>query len=417
MLDAEVLVPPGWCTLPVTQELLSAACVRGAGSDGTGSVMDSTEGQRGAGHRWRTWLILGLGAAVIAAALGVGLSHILSESPSHASGSTGAGKTGTAKATSGQPPFGTDQTGVCHVPIRPYSGGNNPDDRRECVGGWGWSGRWLVTIRNDSAALVMASEQYAGHAHGETTIPPRQTVVMPLYETVFPLSTALIMTACTTDSRGGCVDLRSHPPPAAVHIERWQHVGPGTFQMFVRDTASIGLSAIHGRSFVALNNSAYNVQLHWSQLGPGNWVTIAPKGHSQDIPPGDVEARKDYGTGAVALVSFTVTPHERGADLYRLTTPTENTGFPPYAIMTFLNGSWCSAQIKNLGPNRVVLNSWLPPGTFPFTPPGGPVLVLDPQETGTLRMRAATIIITALIGDHGTGDFTTVQAMNWRHCA
>jgi hypothetical protein len=376
--------------------------------------MDSKTGRGGSGRTWRTWVILGVAVAVVAAALGLGLSHILSESPSHASSSTASTQPGTGKATSGQPPFGAEQTGVCQVPITTYQGGNNPDDRKECVGGWGWSGRWLVTIRNDSDARVMVSERYAGHSHGQTTIPPRQTVTMPLYETVFPLSTSLVMTACTTDDRvGGCV-VGPHPPTAPVHIERWQHVG--SFQMLLRDTASIGLSASHGRSFVAVNNSAYDVQLHWSQLGPGNWVTIAPKGHSQAIPPGDVEARKDFGSGQVALVTFTVTPHDRGDDLYRLTTPTENTGFPPYAIMTFLNGTWCSAQIKNLGPERVVLNSWLPPGTFPFAPPGGPVLTLDPGETGTLRMKPATIIITGIIGDHYTGDFTTVQAMNWRHC-
>jgi len=377
--------------------------------------MDSTTGPGASRRTWRTWVILGVCAAVVAAALGVGLSHILSESPSHATSSPAPAQSGTGKATSGQAPFGPDQTGVCPVPIRTYSGGNNPDDRKECVGGWGWRGRWLVTIRNDSAALVMVSEQYAGHSHGETTIPPSKTVIMPLYDNVFPFSTALVMTACTTDGRvGGCV-VGSHPPSAPVHIERWQHVGAG-FQMFVRDTASIGLSAYHGRSFVALNNSAYDVQLHWSQLGPGNWVTIAPKGHSQAIPPGDVEARKDFGTGQVALVTFTVTPHDRGDDIYRLTTPTENTGVPPYAVMTYLNGTWCSVQIKNLGPNRVVLNSWLVPGTFPLALPGGPVLVLDPQETGTLRMKPATIVITGIIGDHYTGDFTTVQAMNWRHC-
>jgi hypothetical protein len=361
-------------------------------------------------------VIIGLCAAVVAAALGVGLSHILSESPSHASAGTAPAQSGTGKDTAGQAPFGTDQTGVCQVPIRPYRG-NNPNDRRECVGGWGWSGRWLVTIRNGSDARVMVSEQYAGHAHGETTIPPRQTVIMPLYDTVFPLSTSLVMTACTTDGHiGGCV-VGSHPPTASVHIERWQHVGPSTFQMFVRDTASIGLSANHGRSFVAVNNSLYNVQLHWSQLGHGNWVTIPPKGHSQAIPPGDVEARKDYGSGEVASVSFTVTPHENRDDLYRLTTPTENTGVPPYAIMTFLNGTWCSAQIKNLGPVRVILNSWLPPGTFPFALQGGPALTLDPGDTGTLRMKPATIIVTAIIGDHETGDFATVQATDWKKCA
>lgn len=379
--------------------------------------MDSTTGPAASRRTWRNWVILGVCVAVFAAALGLGLSHILSEAPSHATGRTAPAQSGTGKATSGQAPFGPDQTGVCPVPIRPYSGGNNPDDRRECVGGWGWSGRWLVTIRNDSAALVMVSEQYAGHSHGETTIPPKQTVMMPLYETVFPLSTALVMTACTTEGAGGCVDLRSHPPSASVHVERWQHVGSGPFQMFIRDTAGIGLSASHGSSFVALNNSAYNVQLHWSQLGPGNWVTIPPKGHSQAIPPGDVQARKDFGTGEVALVTFTVTPHENRDDLYTLTTPTENTGLPPYSIMTFLNGSWCSAQIKNYGPNRVILNSWLPPGTFPFAPEGGPLLVLDPQETGTLRMNRATIIITGIVGDHGTGDFTTLKATNWKHCA
>jgi hypothetical protein len=265
----------------------------------------------------------------------------------------------------------------------------------------------------------MVSEQYAGHSHGQTTIPPKQTVIMPVYDTVFPLSTALVMTACTTDGIAGCV-AGSHPPSASVHIERWQHVNvadSGTISMFVRDTASIGLSAYHGRSFVALNDSPYTVQLHWPQLGPGNWVTIPAKGHSQAIPPGDVEARKDLGNGEVALVAFTVTPHERGADIYRLTTPTEYTGVPPYSIMTFLDGSWCSAQIKNLGPVRVVLNSWLPPGTFPFTPPGGPVLTLDPGDTGTLRMRVATIIVTGIVGDHNTGNFATVQATHWRKCA
>jgi hypothetical protein len=358
-------------------------------------------------------MIIGLCTAVVAAALGVGLSHILTESPSHASAGTPSGQTGTGKATSGQPPFGTDQTGVCQVPIRPYRG-NNPNDRKECVGGWGWSGRWLVTIRNASDARVMVSEQYAGHPHGETTIPPKQTVIMPLYDSVFPLSTALVMTACSTDGSAGCV-VWPHQPMASIHIERWQHVG--SFQMFVRDTASIGLSAYHGRSFVGVNDSPYNVQLHWPQLGAGNWVTIPPKGHSQAIPPGDVEARKDPGNGEVALVTFTVTPHERGDDIYRLTTPTEYTGSPPYAIMTFLDGSWCSVQIQNLGPRRVILNSWLPPGTFPFAPEGGPVLVLDPQETRTLRMKPATIIITGIVGDHGTGDFATVKAMNWRKCA
>jgi hypothetical protein len=405
----------GSWTLLVTQALLSAACVPVAGSDRTGgSIMDSTTGQGRSGHKWRRWVIIGLCTAVVAAALGVGLSHILSESPSHASGGTAPAQAGTGKATAGQPPFGTEQTGVCQVPITTYQG-NNPNDRKECVGGWGWSGRWLVTIRNDSDARVTVSEQYAGHSHGVTTIPPKQTVIMPLYDNVFPFSTALVTTACTTDGRvGGCV-VGSHPPTAPVHIERWQHVG--SFQMLVRDTASIGLSAYHGRSFVALNNSAYDVQLHWSQLGPGNWVTIPPRGHSQAFPPGDVEARKDFGSGQVALVTFTVTPHERGDDIYRLTTPTEYTGVPPYAIMTFLDGTWCSAQIKNLGPNRVVLNSWLPPGTFPFALPGGPVLVLDPQETGTLRMKPATIVITGIIGDHYTGDFTTLHAMSWRHCA
>ncbi|HXA34414.1 MAG TPA: hypothetical protein VNV87_19345 [Acidimicrobiales bacterium] len=377
--------------------------------------MDSRTDHDGSGHRWRKWVIIGVCAAVVAAALGVGLSHILSESPSHASAGTASGQTGTAKATSGQPPFGPDQTGVCQVPIRPYQG-NNPNDRKECAGGWGWRGRWLVTIRNASDARVMVSEQYAGHAHGVTTIAPKQTVIMPVYETVFPLSTALVMTACSTDGTAGCVAL-PHPPSASVHIEGWQHVGSDTFQVFVRDTASIGLSAYHGRSYVALNNSPYNVQLHWSQLGPGNWVTVPPKGHSQTIPPGDVEARKDLGSGEVALVSFTVTAHDRGDDIYRLTTPTEYTGSPPYAIMTFLSGSWCSVQIQNLGPRRVILNSWLIPGTFPFAPEGGPVLVLDPQETGTLRMKPATIVITGIVGDHGTGDFATVKAMNWRKCA
>lgn len=304
-------------------------------------------------------------------------------------------------------------TGTCRVQIRDHYRKYVWDEHTKCGEEWGFHDQ-LVTIRNSGHQPVFVNEWYAGDWHGQTTILPGQTVVMPVFET--PFSTALFVGACWQGSGGpGTCKSGPHNRTTNVEIVRWQEIPRGSganSYLLIRDANAIGLSAMRGSSYTAVNLGDHAVQLHWPELGRDRWVDLPLKGRIEKIPPGDMNGRKDFGSGAVALVDFVPVPRERGEEIYRLVTPSERTGVPPFAHMTFLNGSWCSVHIENLGPARVILQSWI----IPLLKPGGNDLSLEKGATGTLKMNRGTLLITGHVGTGSTGEFTLVKATAWKQC-
>jgi hypothetical protein len=279
------------------------------------------------------------------------------------------------------------------------------NEQTKCAGGWGLEAQ-LVTVRNDSNIPVFANEWYGSDWHGQTTIAPHKTIVMPVWGTLF--STSLFVGACWPGP-GGPGTCQSGPAnkKANVEIVRWVEVPSNDSRglMFLREENGIGIPAVHGSKYTAVNLSEYPVQLHWAALGRDRWADLAPKGRIDNIPPGDAHGRKEFGTGAVALVQFIPTPNESGAEIYILPPARETT------IMTPLDGSWCRVQLQNVSSNRISLHSW----TVPYLVTSGG-LSLDPTASGTLVMKPHTLLITAIVGLPDPGGWGRVKATNWTKC-
>jgi hypothetical protein len=297
-------------------------------------------------------------------------------------------------------------TGTCPVAIQNHYNKYDWNEQVKCAGDWGFEAQ-LVTVRNDSNVPVFANEWYGSDWHGQTTIAPHKTIVMPVWGTLF--STSLFVGACWPGP-GGSGTCQNGPANKKAHVEivRWEEIPTNMARglMFLRNENAVGVPAIRGSKFTAVNLSAYPVQLHWAALGRDRWVDLTPMGRVENIPPGSVDGRKDFGEGGVALVQFIPTPHEHGADLYYL--PPRGEGG---AIMTPLNGSWCRAQLQNVSSNRVSLTSWHLPYV---TASGG--LSLDPGASGTLVMRPRSFLITGLVGLPSPGSSATIRATSWTHC-
>jgi hypothetical protein len=125
-----------------------------------------------------------------------------------------------------------------------------------------------------------------------------------------------------------------------------------------------------------------------------------------------VFGKKDLGNGEVARVTFAPTGGQP-VELYRLTTPSQNTGIPPYAEMTWLNGSWCSVHLENIGPELFILHTWYVP---PYINSSGKDLWLRVGQSATLDIKKGTVLITGHVGTANTGDFTTLKATSWKRC-
>jgi hypothetical protein len=391
--------------------------------------MASHGGFRHGGH-WRRWGIIGLCVVLVGVALGLGLSHILDESPSHAT-STTSGSSNQQQAGNGpgikvaHPPgpntgvvpgqkvLAANQSGLCRVNIRDHYNKYLPDDQVKCAGEW--DGYWLVTMRNDSSVPVFVNEWYFGDWHGQTTILPYQTAIVPLFGT--PFSTALFVGACWTGSGGpGTCQAGAANKFANVSIVHWSNVSPDprrAGQLWFREQEGIAVSARTG-PVVAMNNSPFPIELHWPALGRDIWVTVNPKGHSGPIPAPDLEGRKAFGNGEVAVVTLAPTgPGEDPEHLYRLITPTYLTGVPPYAEMTWLGVSYCSVHLQNLSSHSISLFTWYFPG---YLNQSGPGLTLGIGQSGTLTMRSGTALIAGHVGTAVAGEFATVKATDWKKC-
>ena len=316
-------------------------------------------------------------------------------------------------ALSGQKSFVGGETGVCKVPIR------DSYDRKEwwehpvCIQLYHSDpDTWLVTIRNAGNVSVFLNEEYGPFWHGQTTILPKEIKLVPLWN-----AAVVRIGACWTGS-GGPGTCQAGPPHqvADVHVERWVNA-THFHELWFRETGSKEVPKVDG-PVIAINNSDLPIQLHWKLLGPDKWVTIPPKGHSAEIPASTgrvIHARKDFGTGAAARVTFASTGGED--DSYTLINSGGGPGSPTYAEMTWLGGSWCSVHLKNLGSNSVILNTWYPPGTYPFAPQSGPGLSLQGHQSGTLTMKAGTIVITGHVGIGAPGQSTTLKATDWKKCS
>jgi hypothetical protein len=370
-----------------------------------------------AGHR-KAWAISGGTLAVLVLVVAVVLV-LLDESPAHSvvrtSTPTGIGP-GTKVA---DPPPATvasehkNNVGRCEVAIRNHYRNDDWGPQTKCASNWGDTAQ-LVTIKNESTTVpVFVNEWYTGVLHGQTTIMPGQTVIMPVWGA---LTTSLYLGACWPGTAGpGTCQAGPDNQKAVVHIISFQPVPQGKNDnglMFIRETNSMGFSSVHGRSYTAMNLGDYPVQLHWAQLGRDTWVDLPLKGRIENIPPGDISGRKAYGTGAVGLVSFVATPHTEGGEFYRMVSPSERGGIPPFAYMTWLNGSWCSVHLENFGPARVILQTWAVP---PLVTSAGPDLTLEPGASGVLRMKNA-LLVTGHVGGGSTGDFTRLKATGWKKC-
>lgn len=380
--------------------------------------MGSNGGHR-AGDR-RRWIAALAGAAAVGITLGIVLS-ITEESPPHAHARAPARtnpRTGIGRGTKVSRPPGRSSvgagepikltshwTGTCPVVIKNHYNKYDWNEQTKCAGDWGFEAQ-LVTVRNDSNIPVFANEWYGSDWHGQTTIAPHKTIVMPVWGT--PFSTSLFVGACSPGP-GGPGTCQNGPAnrKANVEIVRWEEIPSNNSRglMFLRDENAVGVPPTRGSKFTAVNLSGYPVQLHWAALGRDRWADLAPMGRVENIPPGSVDGRKEFGTGAVALVQFIPTPHESGAELYPLVTQGQG------AIMTPLNGSWCRVQLQNVSSNRVVLTSWKVP--YAVTSGG---LSLDPGASGTLVMRPPSFLITAIVGLPSPGSFATVKATNWTNC-
>jgi hypothetical protein len=294
-------------------------------------------------------------------------------------------------------------TGTCPVLIQNHYNKYLWNDQTKCAGEWGTEGQ-LVTLRNESGIPVFANEWYGSDWHGQTTIAPGKTVVMPVWGSI--LSTSLYLGACHPGSGGPatCRNGRANQK-ANVEVVHWREI-PAFHLLFVRDENGIGVPPSRGAKFTAVNLSEYPLQLHWAALGRDKWVDLAPMGKVENIPPGSVDGRKDFGEGAVALVQFVPTPHEPGAELYPIITNGEHGG-----VMTPLNGSWCRAQLQNVSSNRVSLTSWKVP--YVVTSGG---LSLDPGASGMLVMRPPSFLITARVGQPMPGGSATIKAISWTKC-
>jgi len=391
---------------------------------------------RFARHRGR-WGALGVGVILIGVGLGLGLSITLDESPSHASGGAAQNPQlskdgpGPGTAVSDHPGpssvgasakgggFGPNGTGLCQVPVRNTYDRHQWREQAKCA--YGGGDRWLVTIRNSSGLPVFVNEWYGAGWHGQTTIPAQQSATMPMWNGISP---QLWVGTCwpRADQPGTC---QAGAPDryADVYIERWQNAND-VRELWIRGDqfhppASISFPMTG--AVVAINNSAFPVELNWRALGTNErgehkYVTIPPKGHSQPIPSdrGDVTVfgKKDLGNGEVSRVTFAPTGGQP-VELYRLTTPGENTGIPPYAEMTWLNGSWCSVHLENIGPELVILHTWYVP---PYINSSGKDLWLRVGQSGTLDIKKGTVLITGHVGTANTGDFTTLKATAWKQC-
>jgi hypothetical protein len=374
--------------------------------------------RRFAGHR-NTWALGGIGVVILGITLGLVFGVFLDESPSHANArATMDPPSGLGPATkvanppepgsvvAGESVAGNRPTGPCWVDIRNNYDKYDWQQQTDCGKNWGTEAE-LVTLRNDSKLTVFANEWYAGAWHGETPISAGQTVVMPLWGSIF--HTALRLGTCWQGPggpgtcQGGPADQR-----AKVEVVNWDSVPTHRARglMFVREENGIGAPGLHGSKYTAANVGRYPVQLHWPALGRGRWVDLPAQGKIENIPPGDVEGRKEFGTGAVALVQLIPTPHEDGPDLYFLVPGSGDT-----ALMTFLDGSWCSATIQNLSNNRVILTSWHVPY---ISTSGG--LSLDPGASGTIVMKQPTLLITGIVGLPNPRGFATLKATNWKKC-
>ena len=370
------------------------------------------------------WITAGVGVAIAGLILVLVLSD---ESPSHASArpttnpSTGLSSgvkvahppgptSGGASAPSG---LTSGWTGTCPVQVKNHYIKYDWNEQTKCAGGWG-SHAQLVTIRNASNLPVFVNEWYGSDWHGQTTILAGQSVIMPVWGTIF--STSLYVGACWVGSGGPGTCQNGTPNQTAnVEIVSWEEIPQGQNSnglMFVRDENSMGISARNGSSYTAVNLGDYPVQLHWPELGRDRWVDLPLKGRIENIPPGDIYGRKEIGTGAVALVSIKPIPRPDGEDLYSLVSPSERGGVPPFAYMTWLNGSWCSVHLENLGPKPVILQSW----NVPYVGSGGKDLFLVKGASGTLVMSRGTLFLTGHVGTGSTGEFTLVKATQWKQC-
>lgn len=375
--------------------------------------------RRRRGHG-KAWVGGGAGLAVVGITLGLVFGVFLDESPSHATahpstnpptglgpGITVANPPGPDSVGAGAPPELTKQgTGPCWVDIRNEYNKEDWQQQTACARNWGQK-EWLLTLRNESQLTVFANEWYAGKLHGETPISPGQTVVMPLWGSIF--HTSLWFGTCW-QGPGGPGTCQSGPggQRAKVELLNWEEVSGNLNRglMFVRDENAIGAPPSRGSKYTAVNVGRYPVQLNWAALGRGKWVDLPVEGKIENIPPGDVNGRKDLGSGAVALVQLIPTPHEQGADLYSLVPGPRYSG-----VMTPLDGSWCGATIQNISNNRVVLTSW----DLPYiTTSGG--LSLDPGASGTMVMRNPTFLITGVVGLPNPQSFATLKATNWKKC-
>lgn len=355
------------------------------------------------------------GLLVIGLALSLVFVFVIDDStPVHADTASAYPTTGNGRGTSvpNPPPKDTaavlsHNVGRCAVPIRNSYDKLDWQAQTKCVQNWGLSGQ-LITVKNESTVPVFLNEWYGWDLHGETPVLPGQSISMPVWGA---LANSIYVGACWPGpgGPGTCQNGPEHQH-AIVNFIRVDPV-PENSLLFVRDENGQGIPAVRGKSWAAVNLGRYAVQLHWPALGRDKWVDLPVGGRVENIPPGDIKARKDFGTGAVALVQLIPTPHERGTDLYRMVTPNGRDGLIPYATMTVLNGSWCSVHLQNLGPESVRLQVW----SVPYLVPSGDDLSLADGQSGTLTVRN-TLLVTGVVGRAEMGNFTTLKATDWRKC-
>jgi hypothetical protein len=285
---------------------------------------------------------------------------------------------------------------LCEVPIHnPYL----PDDwqnHAKCT--WTGANSWLALFTNYGDRPVDVNEWYRGNRHGRTEVRPGEPKVLPLH------------------SHGQFWVGAGGPPgpPIKLSVTNYR-IANELDEMWVRDETGRNGSL---RAKVAVNLSPYKVTLSW--LGPNpDSVVLSPNGRAT-IPPYHVTGRKPYSNGEVARVLFN--PDDSGTDTqYTVTIPPppghdEEDSIWPHSTIAWLGNAWRSVQVKNLGPRRVGLASWLLEGYV-----GIGEVWLNSGATGILPLfdynkGLPATSITGVVDPTQVGNFTDVLASQWVPC-
>src|SRR5215210_6105125 len=170
------------------------------------------------------------------------------------------------------------QRGACVVPIRNSYAPDDWQQQQECLKVPDHN-TWLVTIYNEGRVPVLINEWYDAFRHGETTLRPGETKLVPLW------AYARVWIGACWPGSGGPGTCKDGPANqiAIVRIENWLN---GTFrhELWFRDQGSQSVPKEEGDFVVATNESEFTIQLWWSHRNSGDWVTIPPKGHSEPVP-------------------------------------------------------------------------------------------------------------------------------------